>query len=355
MGGIRGLDGILDPSRRDPRMRRKAAEESAARLNVFDSHFAQPETDATARRTNQAMRTAAVIKSAASQQAATENDPTLAGKLGSLMVREYGPDLGQSSKGQKLTQALVIDDPVEKLLTGKIRLEDAVMRVRDQAAMAGVKPSKMLDLLVQQVEMKLGGMNRKTDIEAGELQKDAKQSFVLSDLEGELGPDQATAIMGAEGPKLQSAGLKFSDAAAGQLQALRGEVKAWDKKELQKKTTPEEPWVNDKAALPDKPLITPEMLQDQAAKLTNPADRAEIKGYQYDADTKKRAADSKGKLLTETKPMDALPYVPAPGLGQDHKVTGPLDNSASPDPLQDRKSTRLNSSHEFVSRMPSSA
>ena len=32
-----------------------------------------------------------------------------------------------------------------------------------------------------------------------------------------------------------------------------------------------------------------------------------------------------------------------------------MDHVGEPDPVRDRKSTRLNSSHEFVSRMPSSA
>ena len=37
------------------------------------------------------------------------------------------------------------------------------------------------------------------------------------------------------------------------------------------------------------------------------------------------------------------------------KLVQPTEPELAPDPELDRKSTRLNSSHEFVSRMPSSA
>jgi len=330
---IPGLDGVLDPTRRDARGRRNAAEESAARLNVFDAHFAQPETDAVAKRTNKAMRTAAIIKSMAGQQARTKNDPALEGKIGNLMVAEYGADMDLSPKGRKLTQALVIDDPVEKLLTGKIRFEDAVGRVRDQAAIGSVKPSKMLDLLIQQVELKLGSMDRRTDIQQAQLPNDPGQGFVLSDREGELSTAQAKGILGDDGPKFGAAGLMFAPDAIEQLKALREEVVKWDARERKSKSKPQKPFINTQGERPEEPLITPEILQAQAAKLTNPSERTEITGYEYDEETGERVTDSEGRLSTRTKKVEALPYVPAPGLGQDHQMDGPLDNSDDPDAL----------------------
>jgi hypothetical protein len=357
MADIDGLDGILDPDLMDMRGRRNAAEESAARLNVFDEHFKNPGTDDAAQIENESMRTAAVIRAAAQQQARTRNDPTMSHRLGSLMVDEYGPDLKMSDETKALTKALVMDDPIEKLLTGKIRAEDAVQRIRDQAAVGGVKPSDMLRMLRNQFEMKMGSLDMTTDVENVELGNDSvektspggrksneTQAFVLQDLQGEIDPAFVTGndMFGANGPTFQGNTLKYEGRGAAIMDALTKVLAAWDAKEVAvpDKLGAQEPTFSGKGKTPELPKpvtgnvpltsggITPEMLAKGASGLTRAGDRKTI-----------NALNRKTDEVVE-KDLTATPYVTAPGLGQNHSVTGPLDNPEGRKPEDRAKSER---------------
>ena len=209
VGGVPGLKDKFASVQRDARGR-TVGEESALRLDVFDEHFAADESkDPRARVTNAAMRLTATLGAVAARAAKDVNDPHLEGRIGQLLIREYGGDLLGKMTGDddddeeerkaaaqalRIAQAVLMDDPVLKLLTGKIRPEDAVQRIRDQAELAGLKPSEMMQLLRQQFEMKVATLSG-ADLELGETKKDKDQGFILSDLQGELSDDQATGIM----------------------------------------------------------------------------------------------------------------------------------------------------------------
>ena len=346
MADVPGLDEILDPAVADLRGRRNAAAEAAARLDVFDARFVNKGGDAAARVENGSMRTATVIRAGAMQQARTCNDPALAHRLGSLMVDEYAPDLGLSEATAALTKALVMDDPVEKLLTGKIRPEDAVQRIRDQADVGGVKPSDMLRMLRNQFEMRMGSLDMRTDVKAGESQPDILEKtledgskslvtpgFVLRDLEGEVDPAVLTGpdLFGAAGPKFQGGTLKYEGRGKDLIDALTQVVAAWDTDpvDVADALGARAPTFAGKGQVAQLPAsstgtpattpaaITPAMLAAGAGALAPAADRTAVTALE-------RAKDGSVKLVE--RELTATPYVAAPGLGQAHAVSGPLAN-----------------------------
>ncbi len=336
MSDVEGLDGILDPERTDPRGRRNAAQESAARLNVFDAQFVHTGTDKAATIENESMRAAAVIRAAAMQQAQTRNDPKLAHRLGALMIDEYGPDLKMSEDTAKLTKALVMDDPVEKLLTGKIRPEDAVERIRDQAAVGGVSPPEMLRMLRNQFEMRMASLDPGSDVEFGALGSDTslkgdKQAFVLRDLEGEVDPElfKGAELFAGGSPAFKNGNLKYAGRGKELMDAIEHVIDAW---ETELGDSPpdalgaQEPSFSGKGKPKQPPTlglgsakggttpgITPETLA-AAANLSPAAERKAVK-----------ALDPKTGKVVE-RDLEAAPYLAAPGLGQEHAVRGPLAN-----------------------------
>ncbi len=358
MAGVPGLDGILSPSRADGRGRRNAGEEAAARLDVFDGHFANPAATEAAQVENTAMRTGAVIRAAAMQQARTRNDPSIAHRLGALMVDEYAPDLKLDAKTKALTEALVMDDPVQKLLTGKIRFEDAVQRIRDQAQIGDVDPSRMLKLLRNQFEMHMGSLDLNTDITNARLEADVvlktdvngnveeqSQKFVLSDLEGEIDPSWAKRpdTFGLAGPALDAGGLKLGPAFKATLDKLEQELTAWDTEETagpdvlgikapswagQNKPPQLDQPGTGRETDPAPSGLTEKALADAAARLTDPAARTTVTAIKTTktGTDREREVDKDGNYVLVEKPLQAAPYIAAPGLGQDHKVRAPLAN-----------------------------
>jgi hypothetical protein len=208
-------------------------------LEVFDDQFAQaPDASPDAERENTAMRVAAMASAMALRLVKQKdiNDPQLKPVVARAIVQEYGAELARSLAAKqadgldtnalaveeakarqalKLAEALLGEDPVLKLFTGKIAGPDAVESIRRQAEAAGVAPSKMLQLQRQQLEMKIGAMSMpaikagkvapdralKTNAKGEMVDKDgnvvtdpakqgkADQGFVLHDLYGELSDD----------------------------------------------------------------------------------------------------------------------------------------------------------------------
>jgi hypothetical protein len=364
VSAIPELKDFFDQNRGDPRGRRNALQESAARLEVFDDRFALPEKfgDKAARNTNQAMRLACVAKSLAMQQSRSVNDPALEGRLGQLAVREYEPELRRSLEVDnaippedatailKMTQAIAMDDPVGKLLTGKIRFEDAAQRVRDQAIIAGVKPSEMLKMLRQQFEMRLGSLTMTNigDTELGRDKKDGSHDehpFVLDDLEGELNQRDIRTLTEFDKrdvythtqtttPSFDKDGLAYK---TGALDQLVTQISAWDTPEIPRLDLvalrkPAVASKEDEEAPSERPDLSglADALKLQAAKLKPTGERTSVNVLKRDVDGKP-VEDGDGAWETGTKPLKAPAYIPAPGLGQDHAMTGPLGESGETD------------------------
>lgn len=220
---------------------RSAREDLEQRLAVFDSYYAADtdDDDREAAVHNQAMRLAATTSVVASRVGAELNDPYLVPRIGQSMVAEYAPEMRASlSRGAdsdedadraiRLAQALVMDDPVGKLMLAKMNPATAVQCIRDMAVVGGVKPSQMLKMLRQQFEMKLASLTL-AQVRAGRKQvdKDSKGNFDLSDITGELSPEQFGAMFAvdandASAPrKDDGSGLEFR-AAAGQVHTTGG-------------------------------------------------------------------------------------------------------------------------------------
>lgn len=186
---------------------RTALEDVQGRLEVFDEHFAaDPDKDEHAVVRNTAMRLAAVAQVSGDRTARKVNDPYIAPRLGRAMLSEYMPEIGVSlSEGMdddeaeaalELAGAMVMDDPVMKLMTGKIDPIDAVQRIRDMAQAGGQEPSKMLSLLRQQFEMKIGSMTA-AEVRQGEKKRDkgTEGSYDLTNIVGELSPTDHNAMV----------------------------------------------------------------------------------------------------------------------------------------------------------------
>jgi hypothetical protein len=207
-------------------------------LEVFDDHFAVA-TDASpdAERDNTAMRIAAMASAMAMRLVKEKdiNDPLLKPVVARALVQQYGAELARSMAGKKaegldaqaialeeakarqaldLAAALLMEDPVTKLFTGKMTGPAAVESLRRQAEAAGVAPSRMLELQRQQLEMRVASMpldaarrgevptdqTIKVDVsgkmidKAGTVVSDPgqaaieEQNFILRDLYGEVDP-----------------------------------------------------------------------------------------------------------------------------------------------------------------------
>jgi hypothetical protein len=239
MNTIPAIADRLSSTARDPQGR-TAAEDVAGRLAIFDEHLAaDPKKGPDAARRNKAMRLAAITSVTATRMASDLNDPYLVGRIGQSLVDEYAPEMGAVlSRGDKdedeadgalqLAQALVMDDPIGKLMFGRIDPADAVQRIRDMAEVAGEPPSVMLNLLRQQFEMKIGSLNR-GQVKAGEKKDDvgADGNFTLATITGELSVGQFGAMVEHTGTgatdsprwKDDGSGLDFK-AASGQTHAV---------------------------------------------------------------------------------------------------------------------------------------
>ncbi len=195
------LKKYLVGDQRDPQGR-TPMEDLQGRLELFDRHYAlDPGADQKAACKNQAMRLAAIAAVAARGAASEVNDPNLEPRIARSLLGEYQGRMVRllAPKGQRddaweatdLAQALVMDDPVTKLMTGKINPPVAVERIRDMAKAGGVQPSEMLEMLRQQFEMKIGSL---TYDEVGKGQKrpdpGAQGNFDLQELTGELSSGQ---------------------------------------------------------------------------------------------------------------------------------------------------------------------
>ena len=125
---------------------RTAMDDARARLDVFDAHFVRDEdADPTGKLVNKAMRLAAITAVGARRIAMEQNDPNLQPLIARSLVGAYADKMThQLAKGDDdpadaedavaLAQAMVMDDPVGKLMTGKINPEDAVQRIRATVA-----------------------------------------------------------------------------------------------------------------------------------------------------------------------------------------------------------------------------
>jgi hypothetical protein len=205
VGQIPGFGDRLNANTKDPQGR-TAKQDVLGRLEVFDRHFAEdPDTDPKAGARNTAMRVAAVATVSADRIAKDVNDPYIAPRIGRALIEEYEPELGlklsegedddDTDKALKLARALVMDDPVTKLMTGKLDPIDAVQRIRDMAEAGGEEPSVMLRLLRQQFEMRIASLSF-DEVKKGKKEDDrgADGNFALQDITGELSPDQFNEI-----------------------------------------------------------------------------------------------------------------------------------------------------------------
>lgn len=220
---------------------RTAREDVEQRLAVFDSYYAadtDDDDDPDAGVRNQAMRLAATASVMATRVGAELNDPYLVPRIGQSMVNEYAPEMRASlsrgadsdddaDKSIRLARALVMDDPVGKLMLGKMNPADAVQSIRDMAEAGGVAPSQMLAMLRQQFEMKVASLTL-AQVKAGEKKKDtfAKGNFELSEITGELSPSQFTAMFAVDAnddspPRTDDDSALEFKAAAGQVHATR--------------------------------------------------------------------------------------------------------------------------------------
>jgi hypothetical protein len=226
----------LDSDAKDPQGR-TAREDLEQRLAVFDQYYAadvgDDDPDAAVR--NQAMRLAATTSVVASRVGAELNDPYLVPRVGQSMVAEYAPEMRASlSRGAdsdddadhaiRLAQALVMDDPVGKLMLGKMNPTTAVQCIRDMAAVGGVDPSQMLKMLRQQFEMKM------TSLTVGQVKAGAKQQdnvsgkFVLEDITGELSPTQFNAMFAVDERDSGASAVRTDDGSALEFKAAAGQV-----------------------------------------------------------------------------------------------------------------------------------
>lgn len=182
-----------------------ARQQVDGQLEVFDRHFALPDDSESRRVKNGAMRLATIVRVTGERIAHSVNDPALKSRLARLMVTEYESELRHEleeaggkpeeiEQSINLARALVMDDPVTRLVTGKISMEDAVQRIRDMALAADLPPSEMMTLARQQLEMQLGSLTA-DDVSRGEKKKDGTFSFVLKDLYGELSSEQLSGLV----------------------------------------------------------------------------------------------------------------------------------------------------------------
>ena len=215
-------------------------------LDVFDDRFAQAaDASPDADRDNTAMRVAAMASAMALRLVKQKdiNDPLLKPVVARAIVQEYGAELARSiasktaagsdakalaaeqekaRRALALAEALVAEDPVLKVFTGKVTGPDAVESIRRQAEAAGIAPSRMFALQRQQLEMRVGSMTMQAVMqgqtpvdeaivynERGEMlgeddkpvqdpskAKRSSQSFVLNDLYGELSTAQMERLVG---------------------------------------------------------------------------------------------------------------------------------------------------------------
>ena len=187
-------------------------------LDVFDDRFAQADKDSPeAARENTAMRVAAIASAMALRLVKQDdiNDPHLKPLVAKTIVKEYGRELAKAiaskkaghsntkavaaetkntAEALKLAEALLGEDPVTKVLTGKITGPDAVESIRRQAKVAGLPPARMFALQRQQLEMRVGSISA-TELDKGKVAEDLTpqadrkvQGFILHDLYGELSP-----------------------------------------------------------------------------------------------------------------------------------------------------------------------
>lgn len=202
VSGIKAIGDRLNSPKKDAQGR-TAMQDLQGRLEVFDDKFAgDPNKDPEAGRRNKAMRMAAIATVTADRISQDVNDPYLRPRIGQSLISEYAPEMkdslavgddddDESAGALLLAQALVMDDPITKLMTGKMDPSDAVQRIRDMAAVAGEPPSVMFKLLRQQFEMRLGSLDA-SEVIRGTKEKDegAKGNFELSEITGELSSKQ---------------------------------------------------------------------------------------------------------------------------------------------------------------------
>jgi hypothetical protein len=232
---IGAIGARLDSPAKDPQGR-TAAEELEGRLAVFDTHFAADgKTDLEAARRNKAMRLAAVTSVTANRMAMDLNDPYLVGRIGQSLVDEYAPDIGgllsrgddddEADGAIQLAQALVMDDPIGKLMFDRIDPADAVQRIRDMAEVAGEPPSVMLALLRQQFEMKIGSLTR-AQVKAGEKKDDADAdgNFALAEITGEISRAQFSEMVDTQGTAPTDTARWKEDVAGLDFKAARGQT-----------------------------------------------------------------------------------------------------------------------------------
>jgi len=210
LSGIKAIGDRLASTVKDPQGR-TAMQDVQGRLEVFDQHFAADvDADPRAAPRNKAMRLAAVASVTADRIARDVNDPYLTPRIGQSMVAEYAPEMKDAlekgdddDSGAKdaivLAQALVMDDPIGLLMTGKLNPADAVQRIRDMAAVGGEKPSVMLKLLRQQYEMKIGSLSHDEVRKGTKAQdKNTNGNFILENLVGEMSGDTFDDLVHAE-------------------------------------------------------------------------------------------------------------------------------------------------------------
>ena len=361
------------------------------------------------------MRLAAVMSVAATRAGAELNDPYLGPRIGQSMVAEYTPELKASlSRGNEddkaaesavqLAQALVMDDPVGKLMLGKLNPADAVQRIRDMSKVGGVDPSMMLKLLRQQFEMKMASLTL-GQVKAGVKVKDkgVHGNFELSEITGELSPGQFDAMFEATGAgdddtaarKAGGGGLEFK-AAAGQLhktvrndtfgtlaQTYLGDANRWTEIRDANQVIVQRPDATaGKAMVEQETLLKAKGKDDElpaGLTLTVPGKLAlldQLAPYVAAWDTsaaavpdsalaRKPKTPKKGAVDDEEEdgpsplsaitaqelregaaklrsPRDSDPaYIQVPGLGQDHKVRQPLGAEADSKEEQRKQAERL--------------
>jgi len=209
--GIKSIGERLNSPKKDAKGR-TAMQDLQGRLELFDEQFAtDPGKSPEATKRNNAMRMAAVASVTAERISDDVNDPYLRPRIGKSLIAEYAPEMKDTlaagdddeddAKGAVLlAQALVMDDPITKLMGGKLDPSDAVQRIRDMAAVAGESPSVMFKLLRQQFEMKMGSLT-KGEVDRAQKSNDpikgsaSTQPFKLSDITGEIDPNQFAAML----------------------------------------------------------------------------------------------------------------------------------------------------------------
>jgi hypothetical protein len=257
-----------------------------ATLEVFDDRYALTADESpNAQRDNTAMRITAMAGAMALRLVKQEdiNDPLLKPVVAQAIVREYGEELARAIAGKAageqdekalekqqqearralaLAQALLAEDPVMKVFTGKITGPDAVESIRRQAKAAGIVPSRMFEMQRQQLEMRVGALTMqqvsggaldpdeaivfndkgqmtgqdKKPVDDPDLAARAQQQFILNDLYGELSPADMQRLVGYRSEKPatelspQPTSPQFDDAGLVQQSAARQahSVKAGD-------------------------------------------------------------------------------------------------------------------------------